>query len=86
MTTTDCAVYVDSFDVDEAPLYSDDRHNFYLQGRHSVLPGRMGGATDVANAVLFLSCETPGFTAGLEVPVDGGTLAMIGRYERRETS
>jgi NAD(P)-dependent dehydrogenase (short-subunit alcohol dehydrogenase family) len=45
----------------------------------------MGTAMEVANAVLFLSSEESEFTTGLEVPVDGGTLAIIGRYERRET-
>jgi NAD(P)-dependent dehydrogenase (short-subunit alcohol dehydrogenase family) len=44
----------------------------------------MGTAMDVANAVLFLSSDESGFITGLEVPVDGGTLAMIGRYERPE--
>jgi hypothetical protein len=42
----------------------------------------MGTATDVANAVLFLSSEESSFITGLEVPVDGGTLAMIGHYQR----
>jgi len=45
----------------------------------------MGTAMDVANAVLFLSCDESRFITGLEVPVDGGTLAMIGRYQRTET-
>jgi NAD(P)-dependent dehydrogenase (short-subunit alcohol dehydrogenase family) len=46
--------------------------------------GRMGNAMDVANAALFLSCDESNFTSGLELPVDGGTLAIIGRYERRD--
>jgi enoyl-[acyl-carrier-protein] reductase (NADH) len=54
-------------------------------GHRSVPLARMGTAMDVANAVLFLSSEESEFTTGLEVPVDGGTLAIIGRYERRET-
>jgi NAD(P)-dependent dehydrogenase (short-subunit alcohol dehydrogenase family) len=53
-------------------------------GRRRVPLGRMGTAMDVANAVLFLSSDESGFITGLEVPVDGGTLAMIGRYERPE--
>jgi NAD(P)-dependent dehydrogenase (short-subunit alcohol dehydrogenase family) len=53
---------------------------------HQRVPlGRMGNAMDVANAALFLSSDESNFTTGLEVPVDGGTLAIIGRYERRET-
>lgn len=48
--------------------------------------GRMGSAEDVANAVLFLSSDESGFVTGLEVPVDGGTLSMIGRYLKPETA
>jgi NAD(P)-dependent dehydrogenase (short-subunit alcohol dehydrogenase family) len=47
--------------------------------------GRMCTAEDIANAVLFLSSEDSGFITGLEVPVDGGTLSIIGRYERPAT-
>jgi NAD(P)-dependent dehydrogenase (short-subunit alcohol dehydrogenase family) len=53
-------------------------------GRRRVPLGRTGSATDVANAVLFLSSEESSFITGLEVPVDGGMLAIIGRYERPE--
>jgi NAD(P)-dependent dehydrogenase (short-subunit alcohol dehydrogenase family) len=54
-------------------------------GRRRVPLGRTGTAMDVANAVLFLSSEESSFITGLEVPVDGGMLAIIGRYERPET-
>ena len=53
------------------------------RGRRSVPLGRMGTAWDVAHAVLFLSSDDAGFITALEMPVDGGTLAIIGRYERR---
>jgi NAD(P)-dependent dehydrogenase (short-subunit alcohol dehydrogenase family) len=43
---------------------------------------RMGDAKDVANAVVFLSSHESSFITGLEVPVDGGALQMIGRYVR----
>jgi NAD(P)-dependent dehydrogenase (short-subunit alcohol dehydrogenase family) len=56
------------------------------RGSRSVPLGRMGNATDVANAVLFLSCDESNFTTGLEVPVDGGTLAIIGQYARPSVS
>jgi NAD(P)-dependent dehydrogenase (short-subunit alcohol dehydrogenase family) len=57
-----------------------------LKGMPQRVPlGRMGTAMDVANAALFLSSDEANFTTGLEVPVDGGTLAVIGRYERRES-
>jgi NAD(P)-dependent dehydrogenase (short-subunit alcohol dehydrogenase family) len=57
-----------------------------LRRMHQRVPlGRMGDAMDVANAALFLSSDESKFITGLEVPVDGGTLAIIGRYERRET-
>jgi NAD(P)-dependent dehydrogenase (short-subunit alcohol dehydrogenase family) len=39
---------------------------------------------DVANAVLFVSSDEAGFITGLEVPVDGGALAIVGRYERKD--
>lgn len=56
-----------------------------LQRMHQRVPlGRMGTAMDVANAALFLSCDESNFTTGLEVPVDGGTLAVIGRYQRQQ--
>ena len=53
------------------------------RGRRSVPLGRMGTAWDVAHSVLFLSSDEAGFITALEMPVDGGTLAIIGRYERR---
>jgi hypothetical protein len=34
--------------------------------------------------VLFLSSDESNFITGLEVPVDGGTLQMIGRYKKPE--
>jgi NAD(P)-dependent dehydrogenase (short-subunit alcohol dehydrogenase family) len=51
------------------------------RGRRSVPLGRMGTAWDVASAVLFLSSDESSFITGLEMPVDGGTLAIVGRYE-----
>jgi len=51
------------------------------RGRRSVPLGRMGTAWDVANAVLFLSSDESSFITGLEMPVDGGTLSIIGRYD-----
>ena len=54
-------------------------------GRRRAPLGRTGTATDVANAVLFLSSDESSFITGLEVPLDGGMLAIIGRYERPET-
>lgn len=57
-----------------------------MERMHQRVPlGRMGTAVDVANAALFLCSDESNFITGLEVPVDGGTLAVIGRYERRET-
>jgi len=51
------------------------------RGRRSVPLGRMGTAWDVANAVLFLSSDESSFITGLELPVDGGTLSIVGRYQ-----
>jgi NAD(P)-dependent dehydrogenase (short-subunit alcohol dehydrogenase family) len=54
-------------------------------GARFVPLGYMGSADDVANAVLFLSSDEARFTTGLEVPVDGGALSIIGRYEKAPT-
>lgn len=51
------------------------------RGRRGVPLGRMGTAWDVANAALFLSSDEASFITGLEMPVDGGTLTMVGRYD-----
>jgi NAD(P)-dependent dehydrogenase (short-subunit alcohol dehydrogenase family) len=59
-----------------------NREELEERGARFVPMNRMGTAEDVANAVLFLSSDDSGFTTGLEVPVDGGTLSMIGRYEK----
>jgi NAD(P)-dependent dehydrogenase (short-subunit alcohol dehydrogenase family) len=61
-----------------------DRKALEENGRRMVPMDRMGSAEDVANAVLFLSSDEAGFITGLEVPVDGGTLQMIGRYNKPE--
>jgi NAD(P)-dependent dehydrogenase (short-subunit alcohol dehydrogenase family) len=44
--------------------------------------GRMGTAWDVANAVLFLSSDESCHTTGVHFPVDGGTTAVVGQYQR----
>jgi NAD(P)-dependent dehydrogenase (short-subunit alcohol dehydrogenase family) len=58
------------------------REELEERGSRFVPLGRMGSAMDVANAVLFLASDDSNFTTGLEVPVDGGALTIIGRYER----
>jgi NAD(P)-dependent dehydrogenase (short-subunit alcohol dehydrogenase family) len=62
-----------------------DRAELEQSGVQNVPMGRLGSAQDVANAVLFLSCDESAFITGLEVPVDGGTLAMVGRYSKPKT-
>jgi NAD(P)-dependent dehydrogenase (short-subunit alcohol dehydrogenase family) len=59
------------------------REELQANGSRFVPMHRMGSAQDVANAVLFLASDDSGFTTGLEIPVDGGSLNVIGRYERR---
>jgi NAD(P)-dependent dehydrogenase (short-subunit alcohol dehydrogenase family) len=63
-----------------------DRTELEERTARMVPMGRMCTAEDIANAVLFLSSEDSGFITGLEVPVDGGTLSIIGRYERPQPS
>jgi NAD(P)-dependent dehydrogenase (short-subunit alcohol dehydrogenase family) len=61
-----------------------NREELEANGRKNVPMDRMGSAEDVANAVLFLSSEESNFITGLEVPVDGGALSIIGRYSKPE--
>ena len=42
------------------------------------LGGRMGSATDTANAALYLASDEAGFVTGVVLPVDGGMGARIG--------
>lgn len=47
--------------------------------RNSKIPMRRGGSGwDVANAALFLASEEASFITGIDLPVDGGSLAKIG--------
>jgi len=62
--------------------YAIDEEQYYAFGRTSVPLGRMGTADDVANAVLFLSSDDANFITGVELPVDGGALAIVGSYQR----
>jgi NAD(P)-dependent dehydrogenase (short-subunit alcohol dehydrogenase family) len=64
--------------------HTPSREALEAQGARMVPLARMGSAHDVANAALYLSSDESSFTTGLEVPVDGGTLQMVGRYERRD--
>ena len=42
------------------------------------LLNRMGTGWDVAHAALFLASDDAGFITGVELPVDGGSLARVG--------
>ena len=48
--------------------------------RHAKVPlsNRMGDAWDVANAALFLASEEARFVSGIELPVDGASMARVG--------
>ena len=41
------------------------------------LLNKMGTGWDVANAALFLASDEAGFITGIELPVDGGSLARV---------
>jgi len=62
--------------------WTPSREELEKTGVNNVPMGRLGSAQDVANAVLFLSCDESAFVTGLEIPVDGGTLTMVGRYSK----
>jgi NAD(P)-dependent dehydrogenase (short-subunit alcohol dehydrogenase family) len=48
--------------------------------RHAKVPlnNRMGDAWDVANAALFLASDEARFVSGIELPVDGASMARVG--------
>jgi NAD(P)-dependent dehydrogenase (short-subunit alcohol dehydrogenase family) len=48
--------------------------------------GRIGSASDVAFAVLFLSSDEAGYITGVNLPVDGGSLAVVGTYGQVEAN
>jgi NAD(P)-dependent dehydrogenase (short-subunit alcohol dehydrogenase family) len=48
------------------------------RNRKVPLRGRGGTGWDVANAALFLASDEAAFITGVNLPVDGGTLAKIG--------
>jgi NAD(P)-dependent dehydrogenase (short-subunit alcohol dehydrogenase family) len=54
----------------------------YKLARRSNPLGRIGTAWEVAYTVLFLSCDESNHITGLNIPVDGGTLASVGAYQR----
>jgi len=65
--------------LQEAGIVDED--GFEEFGRRSNPLGRMGSAMDVAQAVVFLSSDDAGFVTGTHLPVDGGALAVVGRYQ-----
>jgi NAD(P)-dependent dehydrogenase (short-subunit alcohol dehydrogenase family) len=84
-----CNVVLPSFVVTPHSLdglleagYVKDEADYYRLGRTSVPLGRMGDAHDIENAVLFLSSDEANFITGVELPVDGGGLAIIAQYQR----
>jgi NAD(P)-dependent dehydrogenase (short-subunit alcohol dehydrogenase family) len=62
--------------------FIEDEAEYLELGSASVPLGRMGDAHDVENAVLFLSSDEANFITGIELPVDGGGLAIVGQYRR----
>jgi NAD(P)-dependent dehydrogenase (short-subunit alcohol dehydrogenase family) len=60
-----------------------DEEGVKALAKRSIPLGRPGTAWDVANTVLFLSSDESSFITGLEVPVDGGMLQIVGRYQAR---
>ena len=83
----------DSCECDHAGVdeHADgDRDNFVRQGRVEKEPlrrerdaqvplrGKMGTASDIAHAALFLVSDEAGFITGVVLPVDGGQSARIG--------
>jgi NAD(P)-dependent dehydrogenase (short-subunit alcohol dehydrogenase family) len=49
-------------------------------GKKQVPLGFMGVAEDIGNAALFLASDESRFVTGQQLPVDGGTLAFVGKY------
>ena len=53
---------------------NDPRKAEFAMAMHPV--GRIGKASEIAAAVLYLSSEQAGFTTGIALPVDGGATAI----------
>jgi NAD(P)-dependent dehydrogenase (short-subunit alcohol dehydrogenase family) len=58
----------------------------YALGRRANPLGRMGSAWDVAYPVLFFSCDESQHVTGVNLPVDGGSLSVVGQYQRPRTA
>jgi NAD(P)-dependent dehydrogenase (short-subunit alcohol dehydrogenase family) len=58
----------------------DDARAKIRESRNAMVPlrGRMGTAWDIASAALFLASDESAFITGVDLPVDGGLMAMRG--------
>lgn len=62
-------------------MQATGRTRAYIEAeRHGRVPlnNRMGDAWDVANAALFLASDEACFVSGIELPVDGASMARVG--------
>ena len=69
-----------SMSIDTRMRLSGRSREDIVEERSSKIPlrGVPGTGWDVANAALFLASDEAAFITGVELPVDGGTLARIG--------
>lgn len=58
------------------------KEELIAMGKRMTPLGRMGDARDVAYAVLFFSCDESLHVTAQNLPVDGGTTAVVGMYQR----
>ena len=71
----------------DTPMAVDRRADAFNRPREEIaaerdatvpLRGKMGTGWDVAHAALFLASDEAGFVTGIEMPVDGGSMARVG--------
>ncbi|MDX1800457.1 MAG: SDR family oxidoreductase [Marinobacter sp.] len=68
-----CPAVIDT-DMFRRAAEADPRKADYAAAMHPV--GRLGQASEIAAAVLYLSSEGAAFTTGVALPVDGGSTAV----------
>lgn len=68
-----CPAVIDT-DMFRRAAEADPRKADYAAAMHPV--GRLGQASEIAAAVLYLCSDSAGFTTGVALPVDGGSTAV----------
>ena len=70
------SIHPGMIDTNMQNVARSDNAEFFDQVVDSIPMGRMGDPVDIANAVLFLSCDEGRYVTGTELVVDGGMTAQ----------